>query len=83
MGATAKLMSAAAGNIKGVIFPGDAAALDGAQNDPRLGHAEQLKDELDEIVASECALCGDIMIKSIDQPFIADDDVDVIASWTV
>ncbi|KAI7860888.1 Pep3/Vps18/deep orange family-domain-containing protein [Circinella umbellata] len=83
MGATAKLMSAAAGNIKGVIFPSDAAALDGAQSDPRLGHAEQLKDELDEIVASECALCGDIMIKSIDQPFIADDDADVIASWTV
>ncbi|CAG8467025.1 8972_t:CDS:10 [Ambispora gerdemannii] len=43
---------------------------------------DQLKDELDDLVASECILCGDIMIKSIEQPFINDEESDLLASWT-
>ncbi|CAH2327741.1 vacuolar sorting-associated 18 homolog [Pelobates cultripes] len=31
---------------------------------------EQIKADIDDIVAAECAYCGDLMIRSIDKPFI-------------
>lgn len=31
---------------------------------------EQIKADIDDIVASECAYCGELMIRSIDKPFI-------------
>lgn len=31
---------------------------------------EQLKSDIDDIIASECVYCGELMIKSIDKPFI-------------
>ncbi|KAJ8288868.1 hypothetical protein COCON_G00015270 [Conger conger] len=31
---------------------------------------EQIKSDIDDIVAGECVYCGDLMIKSIDKPFI-------------
>lgn len=31
---------------------------------------EQIKSDIDDIIASECVYCGDLMIKSIDKPFI-------------
>lgn len=31
---------------------------------------EQIVSDIDDIVASECAYCGELMIKSIDKPFI-------------
>ncbi|KAK2864365.1 hypothetical protein Q7C36_003519 [Tachysurus vachellii] len=34
------------------------------------GSREQMKSDIDDIVASECAYCGELMIKSIDKPFI-------------
>ncbi|XP_060772299.1 vacuolar protein sorting-associated protein 18 homolog [Neoarius graeffei] len=34
------------------------------------GSREQIKSDIDDIVASECAYCGELMIKSIDKPFI-------------
>eukprot|EP00298_Acanthocystis_sp_HF-20_P015685 c21227_g1_i1.p1 GENE.c21227_g1_i1~~c21227_g1_i1.p1 ORF type:complete len:976 (+),score=413.50 c21227_g1_i1:1749-4676(+) len=40
---------------------------------------QQLKTKLDDIVASECPLCGSIMISTIDQPLYSDDD----DSWTI
>lgn len=43
---------------------------------------QSLREELDQLVASECVYCGDIMIRMIDKPFISDDDYDaVIRSW--
>ena len=40
--------------------------------------------QLDELVAQECVLCGDAMIRSIDKPFIAEDDMDAaVRSWSV
>ncbi|XP_070564875.1 vacuolar protein sorting-associated protein 18 homolog isoform X2 [Ptychodera flava] len=43
---------------------------------------DQIKMELDDIIAAECVYCGDIMIRSIDKPFIEDDEyVSVMASW--
>jgi hypothetical protein len=38
----------------------------------------KLRDVLDDIVASECVLCGEAMISTIDLPFISASDV----SWT-
>lgn len=31
---------------------------------------EQIKSDIDDIVASECIYCGELMIRSIDKPFI-------------
>ncbi|XP_075230673.1 vacuolar protein sorting-associated protein 18 dor isoform X2 [Lycorma delicatula] len=43
---------------------------------------EQIKNEIDSIVASECLYCGDYMINSIDQPFILDKDYDrIMKEW--
>ncbi|KAG8255289.1 Vacuolar protein sorting-associated protein 18 like protein, partial [Homalodisca vitripennis] len=39
---------------------------------------DQLKTDIDSIVASECLYCGDYMINNIDQPFIKDEDFDRI-----
>ena len=44
--------------------------------------AEQAQSELDDLIASECVFCGDVMIRNIDRPFIEDKDFDsVIAEW--
>lgn len=69
---------------KNVIFPSDAVHEE-SKIDPDLtmGKIEQLREELDDIVASECVLCGDIMIKSIDQPFIGDEEIDIASSWAI
>ncbi|CAH2264783.1 jg19176 [Pararge aegeria aegeria] len=43
---------------------------------------EVLKNEVDDIVASECVFCGEHMIACIDKPFIADEDWDrVMKEW--
>lgn len=39
------------------------------------------RDELDGIVAAECLLCGDAMIRSVDRVFIRADDEAV--AWAV
>ncbi|XP_064634570.1 vacuolar protein sorting-associated protein 18 homolog [Lineus longissimus] len=40
------------------------------------------KEELDEIVAAECILCGDYMIRCIDKPFIESEELEsVMQSW--
>lgn len=37
---------------------------------------------IDSILASECPLCGDTMVESIDQPFVPDEDFDqVLKEW--
>jgi len=43
---------------------------------------DQTQAELDDLIASECVFCGDIMVKNIDKPFIEDQDFDrVMAEW--
>ncbi|XP_059051527.1 vacuolar protein sorting-associated protein 18 homolog isoform X2 [Achroia grisella] len=43
---------------------------------------EQIKNEIDDIVASECVFCGEYMIACIDKPFISDEDWDkVMKEW--
>ncbi|GFG37001.1 hypothetical protein Cfor_07076 [Coptotermes formosanus] len=43
---------------------------------------DQIKSDIDSIIASECLYCGDMMIRSIDQPFIEDEDYErVMKEW--
>ncbi|XP_031550189.1 vacuolar protein sorting-associated protein 18 homolog [Actinia tenebrosa] len=43
---------------------------------------EALKAELDDLIATECVFCGDLMIKTIDQPFITNEEYEQVqASW--
>ena len=43
---------------------------------------QSLKEEFDELVASECVFCGDIMIRMVDKPFVADEDYEAVKqSW--
>ncbi|KAI7799511.1 vacuolar protein sorting-associated protein 18 homolog [Triplophysa rosa] len=46
------------------------------------GSREQIKSDIDDIVASECVYCGELMIKSIDKPFIDPSNFDQeMSSW--
>ncbi|XP_023658140.2 vacuolar protein sorting-associated protein 18 homolog [Paramormyrops kingsleyae] len=43
---------------------------------------EQIKSDIDDIVAAECVYCGELMIKSIDKPFIDPQKYDEeMSSW--
>lgn len=41
----------------------------------------RLRDELDGIIAAECILCGEAMIRAVDRPFVQPDDD--LASWSL
>lgn len=44
----------------------------------------QLEVALDDIVCEECPICGELMIESIDEPFISEDDQsDYVKAWTL
>ncbi|XP_056621226.1 vacuolar protein sorting-associated protein 18 homolog [Triplophysa dalaica] len=46
------------------------------------GSREQIKSDIDDIIASECVYCGELMIKSIDKPFIDPSNFDQeMSSW--
>ena len=36
---------------------------------------EQLQEELDRSIASECMYCGDVMIKAVELPFLDDKEL--------
>lgn len=43
---------------------------------------DQIKADIDELIASECLYCGDLMIESIDKPFIEEKDYErVMKEW--
>ncbi|GAO50484.1 hypothetical protein G7K_4608-t1 [Saitoella complicata NRRL Y-17804] len=45
------------------------------------GDVRKAKDELDEIVAGECVLCGDAVVRKIDEGFGG--DAEEVASWAI
>ncbi|KAA0708592.1 Vacuolar protein sorting-associated protein 18 -like protein [Triplophysa tibetana] len=46
------------------------------------GNREQIKSDIDDIIGSECVYCGELMIKSIDKPFIDPSNFDQeMSSW--
>ena len=46
-----------------------------------MSEIEQNKVELDELIASECLLCGEVMIQSITTPFFNSNNHSLISSW--
>ncbi|XP_014226256.1 vacuolar protein sorting-associated protein 18 homolog [Trichogramma pretiosum] len=55
---------------------------DNASISASLSTKEQIKADIDELIASECLYCGDLMIESIDKPFIDEDDYErVVKEW--
>ncbi|CAG8658675.1 5183_t:CDS:10, partial [Cetraspora pellucida] len=62
--------------LKGLILP-DVATHSGDDVAVVVSKVDQLKDELDDLVASECVLCGDMMIKTIEKPFINEEESDL------
>ena len=49
---------------------------------PRLSRKDQLRSELDDLVASQCLYCGDLMVKMIDKPLVEDADFErEMAEW--
>lgn len=57
---------------------GGADAVSTGSTNRGLSLRDQLKAEIDAIIAAECLYCGDYMIESIDSPFIADKDYERI-----
>ncbi|XP_034942311.1 vacuolar protein sorting-associated protein 18 homolog isoform X2 [Chelonus insularis] len=48
-----------------------------------LSTKDQIKADLDELIASECLYCGEYMIESIDKPFIEEENYDkIMAEWS-
>ncbi|XP_053975095.1 vacuolar protein sorting-associated protein 18 homolog isoform X2 [Hylaeus anthracinus] len=48
-----------------------------------LSTKDQIKADIDELVASECLYCGELMIESINKPFIEEEDYErVMKEWT-
>eukprot|EP00727_Mastigamoeba_balamuthi_P004186 m51a1_g13765 putative vacuolar protein sorting-associated protein 18 homolog (977) ;mRNA; r:253137-257178 len=64
---------------------GAAVAGSGAEGEMSLevSKAEAVRSELDALVASQCVLCSDLMVKQVDQPFIAAGEEDVVAMWAI
>lgn len=48
-----------------------------------MSEIDKNKTELDELIASECLLCGDVMINSITLPFYNSSDISLISSWNL
>ncbi|XP_031837327.1 vacuolar protein sorting-associated protein 18 dor isoform X2 [Nomia melanderi] len=47
-----------------------------------LSKKDQIKADIDDLVASECLYCGELMIESIDKPFIEEEDYErVMKEW--
>eukprot|EP01137_Pigoraptor_chileana_P002429 Opistho-2@41258 len=45
---------------------------------------DRIRNELDDIIAAECALCGEHMVRSVDRPFIQANETDTVArSWSL
>ncbi|KAH3760124.1 vacuolar protein sorting protein 18 [Pelomyxa schiedti] len=56
-------------------------ALPGEQDDAAIAAYERAKQEYDDLIASECPLCGEIMISQTAEPFYALDDDDLLQKW--
>ncbi|XP_078602605.1 vacuolar protein sorting-associated protein 18 homolog isoform X2 [Branchiostoma floridae x Branchiostoma japonicum] len=62
--------------------PQASAATDASAATTAMSKGEQQKSELDDMIASECPYCGEMMIMSIDKPFIEPKEFDeVVQSW--
>ncbi len=67
---------------KKLSFGVSAAAAEDKEVNVVVSKLDKLKDELDDYIASECLLCGSIMIDRISQPFVSMNDAE-IGSWAI
>lgn len=44
---------------------------------------DKIRSQLDDVIASECPFCGDLMIREISLPFILPEETDEVASWEI
>ncbi|CAO3649927.1 unnamed protein product [Cunninghamella blakesleeana] len=68
-------------NAAGAIFTGDSVTSADHEQANTTTKDELIQEEIDDIVAAECVLCGDVVIKSIDQPFISEEEVGTKNEW--
>lgn len=55
---------------------------DNASTDAILSSKDQIKADIDNIIAEECVYCGNYMINEIDKPFVDDKDFEaVLRDW--
>lgn len=44
---------------------------------------EKVRASLDDAVAGECPFCGELMVQAISEPFLAEDDYELVESWEI
>lgn len=54
-----------------------------ARREARESEIDALRTELNQLVAGECVLCGDLMMRSIERPFVEADEEAEVASWAL
>ncbi len=54
-----------------------------ARREARELELDALRTELNQLVAGECVLCGDLMLRSIERPFVDADEEEEVASWAL
>jgi hypothetical protein len=68
-------------SAKQVIFSTDAEDVPQVEKEKSKKRLKKLQEELDDIICSECLLCGDAMIKSIDHPFVSEEEINAGSDW--
>jgi hypothetical protein len=63
--------------------PSGASQSTDARREARESELDALRSELNALVAGECVLCGDIMMRSIERPFVDGDEEAEVASWSL
>ncbi|TDH68068.1 hypothetical protein CCR75_004272 [Bremia lactucae] len=70
--------------IDGASVAATAKAKNAAKEQSIAQEREMVQQKLDEIIASECIFCGEVMIKSIHSPFITpEDEANEGSEWTI
>ncbi|KAN0042926.1 hypothetical protein ACTA71_010558 [Dictyostelium dimigraforme] len=69
-------------SILGNISGGSGNQSQGDENE-NVSQEDLDRNELDRMVGKECLYCGDIMIRSIEQPFIGLDEIETLESWEI
>lgn len=61
----------------------DSVREDNSSITPGMSESDQNKAELDDLIAAECLLCGEVMIESVNLPFFDNSNQGLLASWAI
>jgi hypothetical protein len=70
-------------DVSALPAPSGASQSTDARREARESELDALRSELNALVAGECVLCGDIMMRSIERPFVDGDEEAEVASWSL